>query len=143
MKKGVHGFTLIEVMVVVVIVSILAIIAYPSYQDSVRKSRRAECAGVLTTVANALERRYSVSNTYLDAAGLRTLPNGVPAVCPADGGAGQIYYNVQFPVGNANSFRVDAVPVGGQAADRCGTLTLDNTGQKGQAPGKTVEECWR
>jgi type IV pilus assembly protein PilE len=36
------GFTLIELMIVVAVVGILAAIAYPSYQDSVRKSRRAD-----------------------------------------------------------------------------------------------------
>ncbi|MEO7152883.1 MAG: prepilin-type N-terminal cleavage/methylation domain-containing protein, partial [Burkholderiaceae bacterium] len=36
-----RGFTLIELMIVVAIVSILAAIAVPSYQDYVRKGRRA------------------------------------------------------------------------------------------------------
>ena len=36
------GFTLIEVMVVVVIVAILSTVAYPSYQESVRRTKRAE-----------------------------------------------------------------------------------------------------
>ncbi|HDY84707.1 MAG TPA: prepilin-type N-terminal cleavage/methylation domain-containing protein, partial [Methylophaga sp.] len=38
MKK--NGFTLIELMITVAIVAILAAIAYPSYQDSVRKTKR-------------------------------------------------------------------------------------------------------
>jgi len=36
------GFTLIEVMIVVAIVAILSAIAFPSYQESVRKSKRAD-----------------------------------------------------------------------------------------------------
>jgi type IV pilus assembly protein PilE len=37
-----RGFTLIELMIVVAVVGVLALIAYPSFQDSVRKSRRAD-----------------------------------------------------------------------------------------------------
>jgi len=50
------AFTLIELMVTVAIVGILASIAYPSYQDSVRKSRRADVKGVVLGLANAMER---------------------------------------------------------------------------------------
>ena len=45
MKQTQQGFTLIELMVTVAIVGILASIAYPSYQDSVMKSRRADVKG--------------------------------------------------------------------------------------------------
>ena len=49
MKKSLsHGFTLIELMIVVAIVAILASIAYPSYKDSVLKSRRAEARTALS-----------------------------------------------------------------------------------------------
>ena len=53
------GFTLIELMIAVAIVGILAGIAYPSYQDSVRKSRRADAQGALLGFANAMERYFT------------------------------------------------------------------------------------
>ena len=40
-----RGFTLVELMIVVAIVAILAAIGYPSYQNSVQKSRRADGRG--------------------------------------------------------------------------------------------------
>ncbi|MCP4091353.1 MAG: prepilin-type N-terminal cleavage/methylation domain-containing protein, partial [Gammaproteobacteria bacterium] len=51
-----RGFTLIELMIVVAIVGILAAIAYPSYQEQVRKSRRADANGALLGLANAMQR---------------------------------------------------------------------------------------
>ena len=36
-----RGYNLVELMIVVAIIGIIAAIAYPSYTESVRKSRRA------------------------------------------------------------------------------------------------------
>lgn len=60
-----HGFTLIEVMVVLVVVSVLASIAYPSYQDAVRKAKRAEGRTALMQLMQQQERYYSQHNNYI------------------------------------------------------------------------------
>ncbi|MDH4054590.1 MAG: prepilin-type N-terminal cleavage/methylation domain-containing protein, partial [Gammaproteobacteria bacterium] len=79
------GVSLLELLVVVTIIGIIAAVAYPSYQESVRKSRRAECAGALAGLGNAMERFFTVNSTYLGAAagGANT---GAPAIfavsCP-------------------------------------------------------------
>ena len=49
-----RGFTFIELMVVIALVGLLAVIAIPSYQESVRKSRRAEVRAQLLEVAQYL-----------------------------------------------------------------------------------------
>ena len=49
-REHASGFTLIEVMIVVAIVAIIATIALPSYQDSVRKSRRADAVLALQQI---------------------------------------------------------------------------------------------
>ena len=59
------GFTLIEVMIVVVIISILAAIAYPSYQESVRKGKRAEGRAALMQLMQQQEQYYSQHNSYI------------------------------------------------------------------------------
>ena len=55
------GFTLVELLIVVTMVSILAALAFPSYQDSVRKGRRATGKAALNKV-QLLEERYRTNN---------------------------------------------------------------------------------
>jgi len=138
-----RGFTLIEMMIVVVIVAILASIAFPSYQEHVRKTRRADCTGAMLSLANALERYFTNNSTYAGA----TLGNNAgdifPAQCPIDGDTA--YYNLAIQNANATGYQLQATPVNAQAGDRCGTLTLNQLGQKGianAAGGVTWQECW-
>lgn len=133
--KTLKGFTLIEVMIVVAIIAILAAIAYPSYQDSVRKSRRADARAVLLEAAQFMERRYT-ENLTAGYAGV-ALPTALQAA-PKDGNPK--YYNVTLTNLAQNTFTLNAAPT---VSDPCGTLTLTNAGVKGQATGKTVDECWR
>jgi prepilin-type N-terminal cleavage/methylation domain-containing protein len=59
-----NGFTLIELMIVVMIVGVLAAIAYPSYQDSVTKSRRADAKSALLELSVFMERLYTATGCY-------------------------------------------------------------------------------
>ena len=148
------GFTLIEVMIVVVIIAILASIAYPAYQEQVRKSRRADCAGALTSLGAAMERHFTQVNTYCDAGTAAAAgcggaggDTGAPTIfatqCPLDGGTPT--YNLVIQAVTANTYDIRAVPIAGgpQAADGCGSLILDQAGQKNQTgAGMTVADCW-
>jgi len=134
-RRRPRGFTLVELLIVVAIVGILAAIAYPAYQSSVMKSRRADARAVLMEAAQFMERFYTVNFRY-DAA---VLPAALEE-SPKEGATK--YYDIQLTA-NAADFTLSAVPLGAQSGDVCGTLTIDNTGAKGQATGKTVDECWR
>ncbi|MBT8109634.1 MAG: prepilin-type N-terminal cleavage/methylation domain-containing protein [Gammaproteobacteria bacterium] len=145
MKKQ-QGFNLVELMIVVAIVGIIVAFAYPSYQEQTRKTRRADCSGALASFASTMERYYTVNNTYAGA-GAAGGDTGTPTIfaasCPVDGGAAT--YDLTIEAANASTFEIRATPVGVQANDKCGTLTLTNTGLKGitgAATGMTRDKCW-
>lgn len=60
-----HGFTLIELMITVAIIAILGAVAFPSYMESVRKSKRAEGRVAMMEVLQQQERYMTQNNTYL------------------------------------------------------------------------------
>ena len=136
-----RGFSLIELMIVVAIVAILAALAYPSYQESVRSSKRGDCEAALEGFANAMERRFTTNNSYLGAANGGAnigAPAGTifPAQCPLDGGSQT--YTLAITAASATTYTVQATPAGAQVGDRCGSLTLDNVGRKGMIGAQAV-----
>lgn len=62
---GQYGFSLIELMAVLVILAILAAFQYPSYLESVRKTKRAEGRAALTQLMQQQERYYSQHGSYI------------------------------------------------------------------------------
>lgn len=158
MKYNKNGFTLIELMVVVAIIGILTAIAYPSYQESMRKSRRADAEGALLSLANGMERFFTATNSYcdtgttsagamlaLDACGV-VATNDIGRPPPTISGIPNnptAFYEISISAASANTYTLQAAPIGAQATDRCGNLTLTSAGAKGfDAPG-TLAECWK
>lgn len=130
MHRKYTGFTLIEVMVAVLILGILAAIAVPSYRSHLIKGNRAAAQAHLMDIAQQQQQYLLDTRSYATSvAGLSmTTPTSVST-----------YYTIQdpFTVGTApNSFSVTATPIGSQASDSCGTLTIDNLGNK------TPTNCW-
>ena len=62
--RRIHGFTLIELMIVVAILAILAAISYPSYLDFMRKGWRAEARSALMQQMQQQERQYTMTGQY-------------------------------------------------------------------------------
>lgn len=125
MRSSHRGFTLIELLIVVVIIAILAAIAYPSYQDQVLKSRRAEGKAFLLEVAQALEKCKTLYGVYNNAncatVSMITSPNSIASP--------ELFYDVSAnPALTTTSFKLQAVPR--QADPQCGTLTLEQDGNK-------------
>jgi type IV pilus assembly protein PilE len=146
MMKRANGFTLIELMIVVVIIGIIASVAYPSYQDSIKQSRRNDAQGVLTSFAAAMERRYTIQNTFTGAAA-GGADTGAPAAtvfpseAPLDGSSK--YYDLTIQAATATTFTLRAAPKGAQAGD--GYLELLSSGLKrwDVNGAGTVKNCWR
>lgn len=145
-----RGFTLIEVMVVVAIIGIIAAIAYPSYQEQVAKSRRADAQRALMEAEQYMRRFFSSRDTF---EGI-TLPAGL--LTSPRTGMGPAAYNIELIEGgdavdtttgeSASSFTLRATRTGSMANDRCGDLTITNTGVKtlsNNASGTTVAECFK
>ncbi|MFT3756871.1 MAG: type IV pilin protein [Pseudoxanthomonas sp.] len=130
-----RGFTLIELMIVVAIIAILAAIAYPSYTEYVRRSYRAQAKADLVEYAGLAERFYTANNTYVGF----TLPT---FVSPRETGA-PVRYNLTpaAAFANATTFTLTATPTGGQANDKCGTLSINQAGVKTNSTG-TLADCW-
>jgi type IV pilus assembly protein PilE len=135
-RVGALGFTLIELMIVVAIVAILAAIAYPSYQEQIRKSRRAQAKADLVELAQLAERHFTTNNTYT---------GFVPPYTKSPREANQPTYYALTPAAaftTGSTFTITATAQDSQAGDRCGNLTISNTGQKGKTGSAPLSECW-
>ncbi len=124
-----QGFSLIEILVVLSIVAILAGIAYPSYQDSIRKTRRADAREALTRAASMQERHFFKNNQYTtDAASLGGVSSteGYYSITVLSNSVSCTTNGVTYPC-----FTMVATPTGAQATDKtCGLLHVDHTGRK-------------
>ncbi len=133
-RRVAGGFTLIELMIVVAVVAILASIAVPSYQEQIRKSRRAQAKADIVEYMQMAERYFTVNNTYVGF----TLP---VAVSPREAGA-TARYNLAASTQTATALVLTATALGPQASDRCGNLSVSNTGLKTESGTATLAECW-
>ena len=137
-RRAEQGFTLIEITIVVAIIGILAAIAYPSYTEYIRRGYRTEARTALLEAQQFMERYYAANSRYTaDAAGVTSpaLPARLQAV-PSESPR----YNLAVAA-QLNSYTLTATPRGN---DKCGNLTLTNTGVKGRsASGPSVQDCWK
>jgi type IV pilus assembly protein PilE len=145
MKKS-TGFTLIELMIVVVIVAILAAVAYPSYQNFVRRSARADAKSALLTNAQFMERNFTSANRYdADSAGNPIEDASLPAMQSPSTGPAKYTMSVEVDDATPLQYVLRAEPVAGtlMANDACGTFVINQAGLKSvENATMTAAQCW-
>ncbi len=153
-RTALEGFSLLELMIALVVVGVLASIAYPSYQNSVRKSRRAEAVTALSALQQAQERwrgnNAAYTTTLANTAAANTAANGLGISTPTPRG----FYAIAVTNANATSYTATATAVAGtsQAADAsCAVMSVRADGGMlsfGSGPNATnldwndANRCW-
>lgn len=130
-KPSQSGFTLIELMIVIVIIAVLGTIAFPSYQDSVRKSRRSEAKTTLAALAASQEQYFLTYKSYT---------SSLLGVGPTTENG---HYTIGVTLVSPRAYTITATPQGGQANDaKCLNFTLNQAGTKGVSGSGPVADCW-
>lgn len=151
LKGTQKGFTLIEMMVVIVIIGIIAALAYPSYQRYIMRAHRVDARNMLQEIAQRLEQNFSATRRYDQ--DNKSTPDTIDDAMLAAWGmsqspsSGDVRYNISFSVvPTETTYTLQAVPVGAQADDECGTFTLNQSnlktadGEGGRA--EISRRCW-
>ncbi|MGE5526852.1 MAG: type IV pilin protein [Rhodospirillaceae bacterium] len=129
MQRKPYGFSLIELMIAVVVVAVLAAVAYPSYQEHLRKGRRASTQAFMMEIANRQQqylldaRNYAVGSTALTTLSITT-PSDVSS-----------HYTITVDPAAATTpptYTITATPTS-SAQSPDGILTLDHQGNKTRA----------
>jgi type IV pilus assembly protein PilE len=129
MQHPARGFTLFELLITVTLIAILAAIAFPSYQQHVRKSRRAEAQAFM--MAFAARQQQFIVDTRAFAATIADVGVAVPANVA-------LAYTPNMPAPTPASFTLTLVPKSDQSNEPCGTLSIDQNGAKTAA----TSGCW-
>lgn len=125
------GFTLVEVIIVVAIIGILGAIAYPSYDNYIIRSKRADAMGALMNASQAME-RYKVNNYDYNVG--TNLGQVFATQVPVEGG--DAYYTLSV-VSDNTTYTITATPTGTMAG-KDDPLTLNHAGVRGWG----AKSCW-
>ena len=133
-KKS-SGFTLIELMIVVAVIGILAAIAYPSYQNYVIKTKRADMMSEMQNIAQQIERQKLSLGKYSSVS-----TTGLTGNYPRQGTA---LYSVSLSTPLSKDWKITAAPIAGTQMANDKTLTLDSKGVKCRDTACGMNDEWK
>ncbi|MDE3400172.1 MAG: type IV pilin protein [Coxiella burnetii] len=127
MRVNLSGFSLLELLIAMAMAAILTVIAYPAYRYYLVAANRRSAEVGLLRIASRLKEFHSLNETYQGA----TLSHLKIENESRD-------YLFQLSQLTTESYLIKAIPQAKQAADHCGTLSIDQSGhQKASESG-----CW-
>ena len=129
---GARGFTLMEVIVVVTMLAILAAIAIPNYSEYIRRGHRSAAQAYLLDLASRQVQFYLDRRVFAD--NVAALNLNAPTEI-----ANRYDVAIAVNAGPPATFTITATPTGSQTGDRCGNLTIDQTGARGAG---ATTGCW-
>lgn len=106
MKRRSRGFTTVELMITVVILGVLVMVALPSFQQQIRKGRRADAMAALANLQQAQERWRSTRTMYAPNSEL-TAGLGLSATSASG------YYTIAINANSATGYTATATAASG------------------------------
>lgn len=147
-----RGFTLIELMMAVAVLGIIVAVALPSYNDSIRKSRRTDAFTALSNVQQAQERWRANNPAYCDQ--LTAAANATPAGLAQPSTTSNGHYTVSLESVSATGYALvaTAISTSSQANDgscarlrvrvAAGNILYGSATMTGAFDESTTNRCW-
>lgn len=145
------GFTLVELMIVVLIVGLLAMVAFPSYEDTMVKSRRGVGKSAILELISRQQSYFLDRKSFADCpTDLGYLANtayiGTDGQMTADSSSAAYALTIDECGGadtTPSSYTARATPI--KTDSSCGVLVVTSRGQKGSGGSATADTngCWK
>lgn len=134
-SKQIKGFSLIEVIITLAIISILAAISLPSYFHYLSRANRFQAESLLSQLSVALE-NYFIENQTYEGADITQLPVDISSL--------HSNYEMHLTVADVMHYTLTAAPINRQEENdtACGTLSLNETGERMISGSASIEYCW-